>query len=161
MDEARLALVSGPLDVEAVRRQVAGPGEGGHGAVVTFVGSVRGHNAGHRVTRLEYEAYEPLAIHAFERIADEVAARWPSVRLAIHHRVGSLQVGEASVVIAASSGHRAEAFAGCRYAIERIKQIAPIWKREYFDGGEVWVEGATADPEDHAAREEALRRACA
>jgi molybdopterin synthase catalytic subunit len=160
MDEARLAIVSGPLDVEAVLGQVAGLGDGQHGAIVTFVGTVRSHNAGRQVTGLEYEAYEPLAIRAFERIADEVAARWSSVRLAIRHRVGNLQVGETSVVIAASSAHRAEAFAGCRYVIERIKQIAPIWKREHYDGGEVWVEGATVDPEDEAAREEAFRRAC-
>jgi molybdopterin synthase catalytic subunit len=160
MDEARLAIVRGRLDVGAVVGQVA-DADGRHGAVVTFVGTVRGHDAGRRVTGLEYEAYEPLAIRAFERIAGEVTAQWPSVRLAIHHRIGSLQVGEASVVLAAASAHRAEAFAGCRYAIERIKQIAPIWKRERFEGGEVWVEGATANPEDPEAREEALRRACA
>ncbi len=78
----------------------------------------------------------------------------------MHHRTGRLELGEASVAIAAASAHRAEAFAACRYAIERIKQIAPIWKREHFEGGEVWVEGATADPDDEAAREEAVRRAC-
>ena len=160
MDEARLAIVRGPLEVEAVLRQVVDP-DGRHGAVVTFVGTVRGHDAGRRVTGLEYEAYEPLAIHAFERITGEVTTEWPSVRLAIHHRIGSLQVGEVSVVLAAASAHRAEAFAACRYAIERIKQIAPIWKRERFEGGEVWVEGATANPEDPEAREEALRRSCA
>jgi molybdopterin synthase catalytic subunit len=159
MDEARLAIVRGPLDVGAVLSQVADP-DGRHGASVTFVGTVRGHDAGRRVTGLEYEAYEPLAVRAFERIAREVAAQWPSVRLAIHHRIGSLQVGEASVVLAAASPHRAQAFAGCRYAIERIKQIAPIWKRERFEGGEVWVEGAKVNPEDPEAREEALRRAC-
>jgi molybdopterin synthase catalytic subunit len=160
MDEARLAIVRGPLDVGAVLGQVGDP-DGRHGAIVAFVGTVRGHDAGRRVTGLEYEAYEPLALRAFERIDGEVTARWPSVRLAIRHRVGSLQVGEASVVLAAASAHRAEAFAACRYAIERIKQIAPIWKRERFEGGEVWVEGAKADPEDPQAREEALRRACA
>ena len=91
--------------------------------------------------RLEYECYEPLAIKSFERIASEAEAQWPDARLAIVHRVGSLGIGEASVAIAAASPHRAEAFAACRYAIERVKQIAPIWKREHFEGGEVWVEG--------------------
>jgi len=160
MNDGRLAIVGGPLDVEAVVGQVADP-DGRHGAVVTFVGVVRGHDAGRRVTGLEYEAYEPLALRAFERIDGEVTAQWPTVWLAIRHRVGSLHVGEASVVIAAASAHRAEAFAACRYAIERIKQIAPIWKRERFEGGEVWVEGAMADPDDARAREEALRCACA
>ena len=81
--------------------------------------------------------------------------------LGLHHRVGTLGIGEASVIIAAASPHRAEAFAACRYAIERIKQIAPIWKREYFEGGDCWIEGAVADPDDAAARGEARRRACA
>ena len=107
---------------------------------------MRDHNAGRRVLWLDYEAYEPLAVKAFERIGEEAADRWPAARLAIHHRIGRLEIGEASVVIAAASPHRAEAFAACRYAIERIKQIAPIWKHEHFDGGDVWIEGATADP---------------
>jgi molybdopterin synthase catalytic subunit len=109
---------------------------------------------------LEYEAFAPLAVKSFERIGDEAAGRWPSVTLAIHHRTGRLQIGEASVAIAAASPHRADAFAASRYAIERIKQITPIWKHEHFDGGEVWIEGATADPEDEAARAAALERAC-
>ena len=79
----------------------------------------------------------------------------------MHHRIGRLEIGEASVAIAAASPHRADAFAACRYAIERVKQIAPIWKHEYFDGGDVWIEGATADPDDAAARAEAERIACA
>nr|MBA3886777.1 molybdenum cofactor biosynthesis protein MoaE [Acidobacteriota bacterium] len=79
---------------------------------------------------------------------------------AITHRVGRLAIGDPSVVIAAASPHRADAFAVARYAIERIKQIAPIWKHEHFDGGEVWIEGATADPADEAARQAALERAC-
>jgi molybdopterin synthase catalytic subunit len=131
------------------------------GAVASFVGVVRGDNQGRRVTALEYEAYEPLAVRAFQRIGEEVAAEWPAVRLAVHHRVGRLALGEISVAIAAAAPHRAEAFEACRYTIERVKQIAPVWKRELFEGGEVWIEGATADPEDGQAREEARRRACA
>jgi molybdopterin synthase catalytic subunit len=134
---------------------------GSDGAVATFLGIVRNHNAGRMVQYLEYEAYEPLAQRAFERIASEVSERWPGVRLALHHRIGRLQIGEASVAIAVASAHRAHAFASCRYAIERVKQIAPIWKREFFDGGEIWIEGATADPDDPGARAEAERVACA
>ncbi len=131
------------------------------GAVTSFLGTVRNENKGHRVQRLEYEAYAPLAVRAFERIASEAAERWPETILAIHHRVGTLAIGEASVAIATASPHRADAFSACRYAIERIKQIAPIWKHEFFEGGDVWIEGATADPDDEAARQTALERACA
>ena len=134
---------------------------GADGAVVTFVGLVRNHNLGRTVRYLEYEGYEPLALRAFERIAAEVGERWPGVRMALHHRVGRLDVGDASVAIVAASPHRANAFAACRYAIERVKQIAPIWKREFFEGGDVWIEGATADPDDARARAEAERVACA
>ena len=134
---------------------------GAEGAVVTFLGLVRNRNMGRSVRYLEYEAYEPLALRAFDRIAAEVAERWPDARLALHHRVGRLELGEASVAIAAASAHRAAAFAACRYAIERVKQIAPIWKREVFEGGDVWIEGATADPDDARARADAERAACA
>jgi molybdopterin synthase catalytic subunit len=137
-----------------------GLASGGEGAVVTFVGLVRNHNLGRTVRYLEYEGYEPLAVRAFERIAAEIGARWSGVRLALHHRVGRLEIGEASVAIVTASPHRADAFAACRYAIERVKQIAPIWKREFFDGGDVWIEGATADPDDERARAEAERVAC-
>jgi molybdopterin synthase catalytic subunit len=138
-----------------------GDATGSDGAVATFVGLVRNHNVGRCVQFLEYEAYEPLALRAFELIAHEARARWPGVRLALHHRIGRLDIGEASVMIAAASAHRADAFAACRYTIERVKQIAPIWKREHFDGGEVWIEGATANPDDASAREAAERVACA
>ena len=130
------------------------------GAVITFVGTVRDHNSGRRVRYLEYEAYEPLALKSFEQIAAEAKERWPSAALAIQHRVGRLEIGEASVAIAAVSAHRRDAFAAARYAIERIKQISPIWKHEHFEGGEVWIEGATADPADAHARQAALERAC-
>jgi len=133
----------------------------GIGAVSVFLGLVRDNNRGKRVLYLDYEAYEPLALRGLDLIVEEARERWPSVRLAIHHRIGRMEIGEASVAIAAASPHRADAFAASRYAIERIKQIVPIWKHEYFDGGDVWIEGATADPEDSKAREEALRIACA
>jgi molybdopterin synthase catalytic subunit len=145
------------LDAAGIAACVGGPASG---AAVTFVGTVRNHNGGRQVLFLDYEAFVPLAVKSFERIASEAADRWPSVTLAIHHRIGRLEIGDASVVIAAASPHRADAFAASRYAIERIKQISPIWKHEHFDGGEVWIEGATADPDDGAARQAALERAC-
>jgi MoaE-MoaD fusion protein len=154
---ADYVVTGAPLDPAAAAATVARTGDG---ALATFVGLVRDHNAGRRVLWLDYEAFVPLAVKAFEQIGAETAARWPGARLAVHHRTGRVAIGEASVVIAAASPHRADAFAACRYAIERVKQIAPIWKHEYFEGGEVWIEGATADPSDAAARQTALERAC-
>jgi molybdopterin synthase catalytic subunit len=155
--EADFVVTSAALDAAAVTAAVARRADG---AVASFLGLVRDHNAGRRVLWLDYEAFVPLAMKAFEQIGTEAAARWPGVRLAIHHRTGRVAIGEASVAIAAASPHRADAFAACRYAIERVKQIAPIWKHEHFEGGEVWIEGATADPSDAAARQAALERAC-
>jgi molybdopterin synthase catalytic subunit len=149
-----------PLDAGRVAALVAEPG-GAHGATVLFLGTVRGESAGRHVLYLDYEAYEPLALRAFRAILDEVAGRWPAARVAIWHRTGRVVIGETSLVVAAASPHRADAFAVCRYAIERVKQVAPVWKREVFEGGEVWIEGATADLADEAAREQAYRRTCA
>ena len=151
-------MTSEPLDADALMALVGAEGDG---AVVTFAGLVRDHNQGRRVQFLEYEAYEPLAVRALQRIVDEAKELWPSARLATHHRVGRLEIGEASILIAAASPHRADAFAACRYTIERVKQIVPIWKHEHFDGGDVWLEGATADPDDESARQAAYRIACA
>ena len=157
-----LAIGPAPLQLERVAAAVdSGAEAGGDGAVVTFLGLVRNHNLGRSVRYREYEAYEPLALKSFERIAGEIGERWPNARLALHHRIGRLEVGEASVAIATRSPHRGDAYAACRYAIERVKQIAPIWKHEFFDGGDVWIEGATANPDDRQAREEAERIACA
>jgi molybdopterin synthase catalytic subunit len=160
----QFAIGGAPLEVERVAAAVAGAAateSGTDGAVVSFLGLVRNHNVGRRVRYLEYEAYEPLALKAFERIAAEIHQRWPSARLALHHRIGRLEVGEVSIAIVVRSPHRGDAYAACRYAIERVKQIAPIWKREFFDGGDVWIEGATANPDDERARAEAERVACA
>ena len=155
MSDPRFRVTSDPLDVTAVSSIVS---SADCGAVATFVGLVRNENGGRRVLWLEYEAYQPLAVKAFARIDEEAGERWPSIGLAIHHRIGRLEIGDASVVIAAASPHRAEAFAACRYAIERIKQIAPIWKHEHFEGGETWIEGATADPMDEDARRMAFEQ---
>ncbi len=156
------AITRDPLDLAALIRTVetAEGAPGVNGAVVSFVGTVRASNAGREVVRLEYEAYDAMALRVFERIVEEARREWPSARVALVHRVGALALGEASIAIAAAAPHRAEAFAACRYTIERVKQIAPVWKHEYVHGGDVWIEGARVDPDDEAAREEALRRAC-
>jgi molybdopterin synthase catalytic subunit len=164
MPAARFAITTGPLAIEALAAQIAGEAQGrgeGCGAVCTFLGVVRATHKGRRVRHLEYEAFEPLALKAFGRIGEEAAREWPDALVAIHHRIGRLGVGEASVAIAAASAHRAQAFQVCRYAIERVKQIAPIWKHEYFDDGDAWVEGATSDVDDEEARRRALEAACA
>ena len=166
---ARFAVISDPLDagpltdavVAAHGAAAARAGTPGVGAVATFIGLVRDRNLGRRVLRLEYEAYEPLAVKAFGQIAAEAADHWPSAVLGVHHRVGPVAIGEASIVIVAASAHRGEAFAASRYTIERVKQIAPIWKHEYFEGGDSWIEGAVASADDAGAREEARRLACA
>ena len=149
MSDQRFRVTAEPLDAATVIAIVSSPD---CGAVTTFVGLVRDDHGGRRVQWLEYEAYEPLAVKAFARIDEEAGERWPSIALAIHHRIGRVELGQPSVVIAAASPHRAEAFSACRYAIERIKQIAPIWKHEHYEGGEIWIEGATADPMDDDAR---------
>jgi molybdopterin synthase catalytic subunit len=150
-----LALAQQRHTAQASHDDVEGPG-----AVVLFVGAVRGRHQGEAVRALTYEAYEPLAIASFARIAEEAAARVPGVVLCLHHRVGTLEVGEPSIVIAAVSAHRAEAYSASRFAIERVKQISPVWKREHLVAGETWVEGATVDPDDPVALAEAWRRAC-
>jgi molybdopterin synthase catalytic subunit len=125
-----------PIDLAAVAASVA---HDGAGAVVTFSGTVRDNARGRTVRLLEYEAYPEAAEKMLARIGDEIAERWEVNGVAITHRVGRLQVGEASVAIAVSSPHRAEAFDACRYAIERIKQIVPIWKKEFYGDGETWI----------------------
>src|ERR1051325_3846457 len=155
-----VAVTKDPLDLHALTAVVADV-SGADGAVASFVGLVRQTNLGRKVAFLEYEAYEPLAVKGLQRIVDEVKANWPSAKLGVHHRIGRLALGESSIVIVAASPHRADAFSACRYTIERVKQIVPIWKHEHFDGGDVWLEGATADPDDSEARQRARRIACA
>ena len=133
---ARMTVGSAPLDATAVAAAVAGARDG---AVATFVGLVRNHNGGRRVLWLDYEAYAPLAVKAFEQIAGEAAARWPDAQIAIHHRTGRVEIGEASVVIAVSAPHRADALAACREAIDALKASVPLWKKEVYEGGEEWI----------------------
>ncbi|HVG69587.1 MAG TPA: molybdenum cofactor biosynthesis protein MoaE [Vicinamibacterales bacterium] len=156
---AAVAVTSAPLDLQALIDEVGT--STADGAVASFIGLVREQNQGRRVSFLEYEAYEPLAVRALQLITEEARASWADTRIAVHHRIGRLELGEASIIIVAASPHRAHAFAACRYTIERVKQIVPIWKHEHFEGGDVWLEGATANPDDEAAREAARRIACA
>lgn len=164
MSRPLVAIVSDRLSVETLSAEVEAAartrGEG-CGALCSFIGIVRATHRGRKVRYLEYEAFEPLAIKVFRQIAAEVAEEWPGATLGLVHRTGRLDVGEASVVIVASAPHRAEAFAACRFAIERVKQIAPVWKHEFFEDGEAWVEGAVADPADPDARRIARERTCA
>ena len=129
-------VVDRPLRLEEVVEAVSSEALGG---LVTFSGAVRNQTKGRRVVRLEYEAYPPMAEKKLAEIGAEVAAQWSGTRLAIVHRVGTLLPGELAVVIAAAAPHRKEAFRGCEHAIERLKQDVPIWKKEFFEDGEVWV----------------------
>jgi molybdopterin synthase catalytic subunit len=129
-----------PLSLDQVARMVARPQTG---AVATFAGVVRNVSDGKEVAHLEYEAYQEMAVAKMRQVAEEARSRWPQiVDIAITQRIGHLEVGEVAVVIAVSSGHRDEGcFEACRYAIDRLKQIVPIWKKEVGPGGEAWVEG--------------------
>ncbi|MBI2865517.1 MAG: molybdenum cofactor biosynthesis protein MoaE [Chloroflexi bacterium] len=109
------------------------------GAVVTFAGVVRGHSKGKKVLYLEYEAYKEMAEKKMAEIGEEIKARWPIDRIAIRHRVGYLEIGETAVAIAVSAPHRQEAFEACQYAIDRLKRFVPVWKKEVWEDGEVWV----------------------
>jgi molybdopterin synthase catalytic subunit len=115
------------------------------GAVVTFAGNVRNHSRGRRVQYLEYDAYVPMAERKLCEIAAEAERRW-NCRIAVRHRIGRLEIGEPSVLIAVSSAHRATAFDACRYVIDTLKVVVPIWKKEVWEGGEVWIEGEGEAP---------------
>lgn len=130
-------IVEAPIDAAALTAKVASPRAG---AIATFHGIVRDNSLGRKVRYLLYEAYPPMAVKEMARIETEVRGRWTIERMAITHRVGRLEIGEASVVIAVSSPHRKEAIEACHYTIDRLKQIVPVWKKEYWEGGEVWIE---------------------
>ena len=125
-----------PLDPEAITATVRRDTDGG---VVTFLGTTRNETEGRRVLYLEYEAYEEMAEKMLSRIVQEIAERWGITDVSIAHRFGRLEIGEVSLVVAVASPHRAEAFQACQYVVDRIKQNVPIWKKEVFADGEVWV----------------------
>jgi molybdopterin converting factor subunit 1 len=136
-----IELTAEPLDARRLETAVA---HAGAGAICTFTGVVRDNARGETVTHLEYEAYAGMAERQMGSIAGEIAERWPDARVAMAHRTGTLQIGEASVVVSVSCPHRAEAIAACRWGIDRLKESVPIWKKEFARSGAVWIEGAHA-----------------
>ena len=110
-----------------------------HGAVAIFLGTVRDHNIGRKVLYLEYEAYRPMAVLEMDRIRIQALERFDVDGMAIAHRTGRVEIGEASVAVVVASAHRAAAMEACRYAIDTLKETVPIWKKEFFEGGEAWV----------------------
>jgi molybdopterin synthase catalytic subunit len=124
------------LNIQACIDWIMSPQSGG---IDVFIGTVRNATKGKTVFRLEFEAYDPMAIKEMEKIAKQAFKKWPVQKVLIHHRKGVLQVGEVPVVIAVSAAHRDAAFDACRYIIDTLKQTVPIWKKEFFEDGEVWV----------------------
>lgn len=145
-DDAYFRITDAVLDVGALHDLVLRPEAG---AVSVFSGVVRNNNLGRDVDYLEYEAYPAMATKMMRRIADEVRERWEVCAVAIHHRRGRLEIGEASVLIAVSSPHRKEGIEACHYAIDRLKAIVPVWKKEVWADGEHWIEGSLT-PQDEA-----------
>lgn len=145
---ARIDLRESPLSVDEVVANVSRPGAGG---IATFVGAVRDESDGRAVTRLDYSAYEAMARREMQKIADELEREMEGVRVSAIHRLGTLGVGDAAIVCAASAPHRAEAFAACRALIDRIKERVPIWKREWGPEGAAWVGwvDARCSPDGH------------
>jgi molybdopterin synthase catalytic subunit len=140
------AVTPDPLDpaalVAAVRRDDAG-------AIALFYGIVRNENLGRRVQYLEYDAYPEMAVKKMREVAAEVRARFPVAEVGVLHRTGRLEIGETSLLVAVSSAHRKEAFEACHYAVDRIKQVVPIWKKEVWEDGSEWIEGHVPDVAEH------------
>jgi molybdopterin synthase catalytic subunit len=153
--DAPLVLVTPEeLSLDVLTRAVA---HAGAGAIVTFAGTVRDTNEGRAVMRLEYEAYASMAEAEIRRIVQEIEAEVARVRVAVHHRTGTLGVGDLAVVCVASAPHRTEAFRACRLAIDRVKERVPIWKREYGPDGPYWIgwrDARCGDEHGHEARSE-------
>jgi molybdopterin synthase catalytic subunit len=129
-------IFSTPLNISSCIDWVMSPQSGG---IDMFIGTVRDVTKDKKVIRLEFEAYEKMALNEMRKIATEALTRWPVHKILIHHRIGLLEIGDIPVVIAVSAAHRNAAFEACRYAIDTLKQTVPIWKKEVFEDGEVWV----------------------
>lgn len=125
-----------PLDIQYCINCVQSPSCGG---IDVFIGTVRNATNNKKVVKLQFEAYERMAIKEMNKLAEQAVAEWEVQGVAIHHRVGELIIGEVPVVIAVSAAHRAAAFEACRYIIDTLKQTVPIWKKEFFEDGEIWV----------------------
>ena len=136
-------VINQPIDLEELVRFVTDPQAG---AIATFIGTTRNHNDGRKVIALDYDGYPAMAEKELARIGAAASKQWRICRMAIVHRLGPVQITEASVMIAVSSDHREAAFAACRFAIEEIKKTVPIWKKEVFEGGEVWIGTQTGEP---------------
>lgn len=135
-----IELIEGAIDIPATLAKAASPD---CGALVTFLGTVRNEHYGRAVRYLEYSAYAPMALAKMDQIASELTSRWPITHVAMVHRLGRLEIGEASILIALSLPHRREGFDALRHAIDTFKQAVPIWKKEHFeDGTAIWVEGS-------------------
>ncbi|MGH7797011.1 MAG: molybdenum cofactor biosynthesis protein MoaE [Candidatus Binatia bacterium] len=132
-----------PIDLNELVRYVTDPEAG---AIATFIGTTRNNNEGRKVIALDYEAYREMAEKELARIGGDAKKQWPICRMAIVHRLGPVPIGDASVIIVVSSAHRDAAFAASRFAIEEIKKTVPIWKKEVFEGGEVWIGTQTGQP---------------
>ncbi len=139
MDQDIFEITREPIDKAGLEQRLQ---TGAAGAIVTFDGVVRNQTKGRPVVSLQYEAYAPMAVKEMRRLGDEIRERWPEIdRIGIVHRFGELKISESSVVIVVTSPHRRAAFEACHFAIDRLKQTVPIWKKEVFEDGEVWVEG--------------------
>jgi len=134
--QTEIKISSEALNIQKCIEWVMSPGSGG---IDVFIGTVRNATKGKAVLQLEFEAYEKMALAKMEKIATQALEKWPVQKLLIHHRIGVLNVGEVPVVIAVSAAHRDAAFEACRYVIDTLKQTVPIWKKEVFEDGEVWV----------------------
>ncbi len=131
-----ILLTDKPLSIDKTQTWIDAPGVGGS---CVFVGTVRNKTSDKTVVGLDFEAYEPMAVKEMRKIADQAIAQWPIVRIAIHHRVGALAIGGIPVIIAVSTAHRDAAFEACRFCIDQLKVTVPIWKKERFEDGDVWV----------------------
>jgi molybdopterin synthase catalytic subunit len=136
-------VVRHPIDLSELVRHVT---DASAGAIATFIGTTRNNNEGRKVIALDYDAYPEMAEKELRRIGDDAQKKWRIERMAIVHRIGPVQITEASVVIAVSAAHRDDAFQACRFAIEEIKKTVPIWKKEVYEGGEVWIGTQTGQP---------------
>jgi len=135
-----IEIIKTPIDIQRVLESVH---DTSAGAIDIFIGTTRDHAEGKKVLTLQYEAYEPMAIRLMKNIAEDAQARWHVKKISIVHRVGTVDVGEVSIVIAVSAEHRSESFDACRFIIDTVKKTVPIWKKEYFVGGELWVGAGT------------------
>jgi molybdopterin synthase catalytic subunit len=134
--QTQLEIHTEPLRIQSCIDWIMSPESGG---IDVFIGTVRNATKGKTVLKLEFEAYAQMAINEMKKIAQQASDKWPVQKVLIHHRTGVLQVGEIPVVIAVSAAHRDAAFDACRYIIDTLKQTVPIWKKEFFEDGEVWV----------------------